>query len=192
MADKRPKKTTDDEDPPSLADAGLHVLFDEITLESAKAFTEFVLEANLKPSKEAPPHLNLLINSEGGDVFACFAIVDAMRGSRIPVHTTGLGLIASSGLIIFMAGAKGHRVVTPNTSILSHQYSSWGGGGKHHELLAMQKHHTLLHKLLLNHYKLCTGLTEKQITKSLLPPEDVWLTPDEAVDLGVADEVRRM
>ena len=42
---------------------------------------------------------------------------------------------------------------------------------------------------MIDHYKKCTGLSEKEIRKYLLPPEDVWLTAKEAVKYGIADEV---
>ena len=45
---------------------------------------------------------------------------------------------------------------------------------------------------MLNHYKKCTGLTEKDIREYLLPPEDVWLAGPEAKKLGICDNIRQM
>jgi len=104
-------------------------------------------------------------------------------------HTVGLGQIASCGLLLFMSGAKGHRVITPSTSIMSHQYS-WGQGGKHHELLSTVKEFELTGKRMIELYRHCTGLDEKTIRKLLLPASDVWLTPEEAVNYGIADEIK--
>jgi ATP-dependent protease ClpP protease subunit len=42
---------------------------------------------------------------------------------------------------------------------------------------------------IIEHYKKCTGLSEKDIKKYLLPPEDVWLTAKEAVKYGIADQI---
>ena len=111
-----------------------------------------------------------------------------MKGSKVPIYTYGLGIIASCGLVAFMAGAKGKRIITPNTSILSHQFS-WGSWGKAHELMASTKEYSNTTHRVIEHYKKCTGLDEKQIKKYLLPPEDVWLTPQEAVKYGIADEI---
>ena len=94
-----------------------------------------------------------------------------MKGSKIPIHTVGLGCIASCGLLLFITGEKGHRVLTPNTSILSHQFS-WGNWGKEHELFAQVKEFELSTKRMLDHYKKCTGLNEEEIREHLLPPED--------------------
>ena len=47
-------------------------------------------------------------------------------------------------------------------------------------------------KRMLNHYKKCTGLTEKEIREHLLPPEDVWLSGQEAKKLGICDYIRQL
>jgi ATP-dependent Clp protease protease subunit len=114
-----------------------------------------------------------------------------MKGSAIPVRTIGLGQIASAGLLMFIAGDKGQRVLTPNTSILSHQYS-WGAFGKEHELFATVKEFDLTTKRLLAHYKKCTDLKESDIKEFLLPPQDVWLTPQEAKKLNLCDEIKNL
>jgi len=119
----------------------------------------------------------------------CFALIDIMKGSKIPIHTVGLGCIASCGLLLFITGEKGHRVLTPNTSILSHQFS-WGSWGKEHELFAQVKEFELSTVRMIDHYKKCTGLEEEDIRKYLLPPEDKWLSAREAKKLGICDSVK--
>jgi ATP-dependent Clp protease protease subunit len=100
----------------------------------------------------------------------------------------GLGTIASSGLLIFMAGHRGRRMLTPNTSILSHQYS-WGVEGKAHELFAMTKEFNLIQHRMIEHYRECTGLDEEVIRRQLLPASDVWLTAEEALKLNICDYI---
>ena len=106
--------------------------------------------------------MQIIISSPGGDLNAAFAVIDVMKGCPIPVHTVGLGQIASAGFMMFIAGEKGHRVLTPNTSIMSHQYS-WGTWGKEHELVAVGKEFELTTERMISHYKSCTGLNEKKI-----------------------------
>ena len=163
------------------------LLMEEITLTSAKQVVEWIFEANF--TDERPDLMNLIICSPGGDLNAAFAVIDAMRGSAIPIRTIGLGQIASAGLMIFIAGDKTHRILTPNTSILSHQYS-WGAFGKEHELFATVKEFDLTTKKMISHYKKCTGLTDAKIREVLLPPQDIWLSPIEAKKLGLCDEVK--
>jgi ATP-dependent Clp protease protease subunit len=114
-----------------------------------------------------------------------------MRGSAIPIRTIGLGQVASAGLMIFIAGTPGHRILTPNTSILSHQYS-WGAIGKEHELFATVKEFDLTTKKMIQHYKKCTGLGEKEIREMLLPPQDIWLSAIEAKKMGLCDHVKEL
>ncbi len=45
---------------------------------------------------------------------------------------------------------------------------------------------------MIQHYKKCTGLDEKKIRETLLPPQDVWLSPTEAKKLGLCDEVKEL
>ena len=172
----------------SLEDSGTYLFHQSFSHDSCAKAMRFVLEKNLLPKQERPEHLTFIITSPGGDVNACFALIDTIKGSKIPVHTVGLGLIASCGFSLFIAGKKGHRLITPNTSILSHQFS-WGAFGKEHELFARVKEFTLTQRRIVEHYKKSTGLSEKKIKEFLLPPEDVWLTAEEAVELGAADRI---
>jgi ATP-dependent Clp protease protease subunit len=162
---------------------------DGFTFDSTKPIVQWIIEKNLLPSNERPKELTLVINSPGGSVHAAFALIDTMKGSAIPIKTVGLGLIASCGVLTFMAGTKGKRILTPNTSILSHQYS-WGSSGKEHELFARVREFELSTERMLDHYKKCTGLKEKVIREILLPPEDKWLSAKEAVKYGIADKIK--
>lgn len=174
--------------PPSLEDKGTYLFMESFTNGSCAKAIRFVLEQNILSKSDRPEMLTFIINSPGGDVNAMFALVDTIKGSEIPVKTIGLGQIASCGLMLFLAGSKGNRLITPNTAILSHQFS-WGSYGKEHELFATVKEFTLTQRRIVDHYKKCTGLSKKEIRKYLLPAEDVWLDSEEAVKLGVADRI---
>ena len=172
---------------PSLEDHHYYMFNTDFTASSSGDAMKFIIERNLM-IKNQPKMMKMIINSPGGDVTAAFALIDVMKGSKIPIYTYGLGEIASCGLMTFIAGEKGKRFLTRNTSILSHQYS-WGSFGKDHELMARVKEFDNTQHRILEHYKRCTGLSEKNIKKYLLPPEDVWLTAKEAVQYGIADEI---
>jgi len=166
---------------------GQHIFMEDVTQESMKPLINWIIAENFNKEKKKE-ELTLGICSRGGDLNACFALVDIMKGSKIPIRTIGMGMIASCGLVIFISGTKGKRVLTPNTSILSHQYS-WGAYGKEHELFATVKEYDLTTQRMIAHYKKCTGLSEKDIRKYLLPPHDVWLSAKEAKKLGLCDSI---
>ena len=170
-----------------LQDAGMFLLMGDIEYDTVKPVIEWILLENhvsLPKKKE----LLLMISSPGGEMEAAFALIDVIRNSKIPVKTVGLGQIASCGLMIFLAGTPGKRVLTPNTSILSHQYT-WGSDGKHHELFSVTKEFNLAHQRMMELYKSTTGLDEDTIRDRLLPASDVWLSATEALELGVCDSI---
>jgi len=166
---------------------GMYVFMGDVTMDTLSPIVDWILAENMKKGNKAK-ELTLGICSRGGDLNACFALIDVMRASSIPVRTIGLGMIASCGLLLFISGKKGRRILTPNTAILSHQYS-WGSAGKEHELFARVKELELTTERMINHYKKCTGLTEKKIREFLLPPQDVWLSAKEAKTLKLCDKI---
>lgn len=168
--------------------ANFYCLYGEVGLEHAQGISEWILQSNLAPVEEQPDILNLFVCSPGGDLNYAWAIIDLIRGSHIPVRIVGLGQIASAGLLIFMSGQKGSRILTDNTSVMSHQFG-WGSIGKHHELVAIQSEYTNTHSRLVNHIVKCTGLSKDEVDKKLMPASDVYLTAKDAVKLGIADKV---
>jgi len=173
-----------------LFQKGFHVFMGEVSMETMNPIINWIISANFAKEKQHK-ELTLGICSPGGDLNACFALLDVMMGSKIPIRTIGMGMIASCGLLIFITGTKGKRILTPNTSILSHQYS-WGSWGKEHELFARIKEFDLTSTRLLRHYIKCTKLKEKEIREKLMPPHDVWLDAKEAKKLGLCDKVQDM
>lgn len=180
------KLFNDDDFDSSLEESGVYLLNGEIDSESCGEAIRWILEQNISKTNEK---LTLVICSEGGCVHSGFALIDTILGSKIPVRTVGLGLIASMGLSIFISGKKGERLLTPNTLILSHQWSGVNFG-KEHELLAYQKANCMVSEMIMAHYRKHTKLPRKLVEKHLLPPSDVYLSAQEAKKLGVCDIVK--
>jgi ATP-dependent Clp protease protease subunit len=169
-----------------LETAGIIFLAGEIDFPKAESTCKQILFFN---SKNDVPHIKIIVSSCGGLTAPAFAISDMMEWSRLPVHTLGMGIIASAGLSVFIAGERGERTITPNTSILSHQYA-WSIEGNHAQLMAQRKEMELLHQRMVHHYIKNTKLkTEQEIKDKLLCDHDVWLSDREAVELGVADKI---
>lgn len=170
-----------------LQENGIYVFMSEVNSETIKPVIEWILYEN-HVVKHKKRELLLMICSEGGELQSAFALIDVMSNSTIPIKTVGLGQIASSGLLIFMSGTKGRRILTPNTSILSHQFS-WYNEGKVHELFATVREYELTHTRMIEHYRLCTGVDDSTIREYLLPAQDRWLSAEEALKLKICDEV---
>ena len=181
------KELSNDSHSELLQEHGMYVFMGDVDEESIKPIIEWILVEN-HVVKKKKKELLLMICSSGGELEPAFALIDVMKSSNVYIKTVGLGQIASAGLMIFLAGSPGRRVLTPNTSILSHQYS-WGSEGKHHELFAMTKEFSLVQERMLAHYKQATGLDIGIIKSKLLPASDVYLSAEEALDLKICDYI---
>jgi ATP-dependent Clp endopeptidase proteolytic subunit ClpP len=174
---------------PTLSQNHFFLLNKDIEQNSTGEVIAFILERNFMTVNK-PTEIRLIINSQGGELTSALALCDVMAASNIPIWTYGLGCIASAALTIFITGAPGHRYITKNTSILSHQFS-WGMGGKEHELIASVKEIDLTKKRVWDHYKRYTKQSDAVIKKHLLPAEDCWLSAPEAVKYGLADVIMK-
>lgn len=148
---------------------------------------KFLLEKHYQKDNK-PDHIKMIVNSQGGDIYDGFAIIDTMNMIDIPIWTYALGQVCSAGLLIFMSGVPGKRHFLKNSCIMSHQWSGYMEG-KEHEIRASEKENKLVSNRMMNHYIKCTGLSKKEIKEKLLPPEDVYLSPTEAVKYGLGDRI---
>lgn len=177
--DKQKKET-------GLDDYGIIYISGAINGGIAETVCKQIIEYNIKSEIN---QIQMVINSPGGSCPAGFSIIDIMEWSRIPIYTTGIGMIASMGLLIFMTGQKGRRVITPRTSILSHRFSAFNFGN-HSQLIAGRKEEDLEHERILQHYLTYSNIKDKdELEKYLLRDVDTWLSPDEAIQHGLADVI---
>jgi ATP-dependent Clp protease protease subunit len=134
------------------------------------------------PKKE----ISLYINSPGGIVTSGLAIYDTMQYIKCPVSTVCMGMAASMGSFILMAGAAGQRVALPNARIMVHQPSG-GFQGKvsdierHAEDIIRTKRR--LNELYVKH----TGRTYEEVEKTL--DRDHFMNAEEAKAWGLVDHV---
>ena len=170
----------------SLESLGGHMVFGEIDSDISKAAAAFIIKGNyMFPKQEV---LTIFLNTPGGSCSDAFALIDVMESSRMKISTVAVGLIASMGVLIACAGTKGNRVVTKNTEIMAHQFST-EMGGKLHELVAATEAMRQYESLFLRHFLKHSMMTEKQIRDVLFSPSDRWLTPAEFKKYGLCDHV---
>lgn len=162
------------------------LLFGEIGDRQAAEIVSWVFMNNL--SNSPPRELAVVINSPGGSLSSAFAIIEAFRGSSIPIRTIGMGQIVSAGLLVFMCGTKGSRILTPTCSVMSHQFST-AIGGTYHDLLNQRKELDYTQVRMIDLYVKSTGKSEAYVKKYLLNPHDSWLSPEEAVKHKLADKI---
>jgi len=126
------------------------------------------------------------INSPGGIVTSGLAIYDTMRYIRPDVSTVCIGQAASMGSFLLAAGAKEKRYALPNARIMIHQPS--GGAQGQASDIEIQAREILALKARLNKiYAEHTGQPLEVIEEAV--DRDRFMTPDEALDFGLIDEV---
>ena len=167
-----------------LKEYGIVYLTGDIDNGSAENVSKEIIEHNIKADVG---QIQLIINSHGGSCAAGFSIIDIMEWSRLPVYTTGIGMIASMGLLMFMAGEPGRRVITLRTSVLSHRFFAMSVGS-HSELIARRIEEDMMHERVIQHYLDYSNVKDRAgLEGYLLRDVDTWLTPEETVQYGLAD-----
>lgn len=161
----------------------------DIVDETALEVTQKLLSIEfLNKSNNRIDPITILINSGGGLVSSAWQICDMMDFIETPVHTVGMGLVASAALMILMNGELGERKVTDRTSIMSHRFSG-GVMGNHANLISMNEEFEAMHDRIMKHYIECTSLDKKTIEENLLQEHDKWLLPKDAKKFNLIDEV---
>jgi ATP-dependent Clp protease protease subunit len=138
-------------------------------------------------SEDPDKEISLYINSPGGSVTAGLAIYDTMQYVRPRVATICLGQAASMGAVLLAAGAKGRRLILPNSRVLIHQPLMGGLSGQAsdieihaRELLHLRER---LNAILANH----TGQEIERIQKDT--DRDYIMSAEAAVQYGIVDQV---
>ena len=138
--------------------------------------------ANEDPNKD----IQLYINSPGGSVYDGLAIYDTMQFIKPDVQTIGIGLQASMGAFLLSSGTKGKRMVLPNSRVMIHQPSSGTQGKVTDQEITLREAIELKERLA----KMMAKNTGQKIDKVKADMErDFWMSAEEAVKYGVADEV---
>jgi ATP-dependent Clp protease protease subunit len=140
-----------------------------------------LLEAE-DPSKD----ISLYINSPGGSVYAGMAIYDTMQYVKCDVATYCMGMAASMGQFLLIAGAKGKRFSLPHGRILMHQPLGQMQGTAadiaiHAEQIMKTK------KLMAELISFHTGQDLARIEAD--SDRDRWFTAQEALDYGMIDRI---
>jgi ATP-dependent Clp protease, protease subunit len=137
-------------------------------------------------SEDPEKEINFYINSPGGSVTAGLAIYDTMQFIKPPVSTLCLGQAASMGALLLLAGQKGRRYALPHSRIMIHQPLGGAQGQatdidiQAREILRMREE---INNIIVRH----TGQQLKKIEKDT--DRDMFLTPEQAVEYGLIDEV---
>ncbi len=128
----------------------------------------------------------LYINSPGGSVSAGLSIYDTMQFIKPDISTLCMGMAASMGSFLLMAGTKGKRAALPNSRIMLHQPS--GGAQGQATDIEIQAREIIKTREQLNRiYAERTGQTYEKIVADM--ERDFWMSPSESKAYGLIDQV---
>ena len=134
------------------------------------------------------PHkdIQVFINSPGGVVSAGLAIYDTMQYLTAPISTICLGQAASAAAILLAAGTGGKRYALPYSRVMLHQVAGGSEGAVRDveiQTKEMVRIKNIVNEILAKH----TGKPVERIEKDT--DRDFWMSPKEAKDYGVIDEI---
>ncbi len=130
--------------------------------------------------------INLYINSPGGSVTAGMAIYDTMRYVRPQVRTVCLGMAASMGAFLLMAGEKGKRLALPNAEVMIHQ--PLGGAQGQATDVAIRAEWLMKTKEKMT--RMMAEMTGQDLERVKADVErDYFMTAQEALDYHIIDEI---
>ena len=142
------------------------------------------------PEGEELDDIKFYLSTYGGSADDMMAIYDMMRITKLnrDIETIGMGKIMSAGTLILAAGTRGKRKIMKNCRVMIHAVSAGSMGTIHNLVNEMEEIQNIQDAYIA---ALCaeTLLTKRQLKKMLDQKVNVYLTAEEAVEYGLADEV---
>lgn len=171
---------------PPLLDKMLKTRTVLISGEINKELAERVVRQLLILEQESDEPIRVFIDSPGGDADAGYAIFDTIRFVEPEVSTVGIGLVASAGALILLAGEKERRLAFPNSHYLIHQPAS-GIRGVATEIEIHAREIDKMRKRINVLIAEETGKPFEQVERDT--DRDYWMNAEEAVDYGLVSKI---
>lgn len=165
-------------------DSRVLVINGEITDELCAQACIALLQLESENNKE---DITLMLNSPGGSVSAGFMLIDTIRVLKCDVEVICMGLAASMGAMILMAGTKGKRQALPHARIMLHQPLGGAGLMQASDFEITAKEMARTKKELYDFICSCTGKSYSQVSEDC--DRNFWMTAQEGVEYGIIDSV---
>lgn len=177
---------------PSEPDMRTIGLFTEVSEEKNAELIHALLYLNevnkleKKESRKRP--IEFYISTYGGSADDMFGMYDMMRQIReeTEIHTIGLGKVMSAGVLILASGTKGKRKIGKYCRVMIHSVIA----GSHGSLPNLANEMEAIQKIQEDYIEALvaeTDMTKNDIKNMLERKVNVYLSAEEAVELGIAD-----
>ena len=135
--------------------------------------------------------ISMMVSTHGGtasDMFSILDIMDMVKERTCDIETFGIGKVMSAGVPILAAGTKGKRKVGRNCRIMLHNVMA----GSHGTIFSMENELEEIKWIQERYIETLanyTKLTPSKIKKLLKTQKDVYISAEEAIKMGIADEI---
>ena len=169
-------------------------LFSSVEEEKIAELIQVLLYLNetnrILPEGEEKKPIQFYLNTYGGSADDMFAMYDIMKAvmQETEIHTIGVGKVMSAGTLLLAAGTKGKRKISRNCRVMIHNVAAGNFGNLPNlanELEAIQQlQDDYITAMVAN-----TNFTRKKLEKLLNEKVNIYLSAEEAVKYGLADEI---
>ena len=135
--------------------------------------------------------ISMMVSTHGGtasDMFSILDVMDMVKDRTCDIETFGIGKVMSAGVPILAAGTKGKRKVGRNCRIMLHNVMA----GSHGTIFSMEnelEEIKWIQERYIETLAQYTKLTPSKIKKLLKTQKDVYISAEEAIKMGIADEI---
>ena len=145
-------------------------------------------EMNKLSEEDKQKPIEFFISTYGGNADDMFGLYDIMRQIKetSEIHTVGLGKVMSAGVLLLASGTKGKRKIGKNCRVMIHSVMGGNHGSLHNmmnELEAIEQLQDMYCDALIENTKLTRTKLKKMIERKV----NVYLSAEEAVEMGIAD-----
>ena len=158
-------------------------LGEEVTRDSANLVIAQLLHLE---SQDPDKDISLYIDSPGGDVYAGLGIIDTMNFIKPDVSTICVGMAASMGAFLLMAGEKGKRLALPNSEVMIHQPLG-GASGQATDVEIRAKWLLRTKEKMTRLMSEMTGQDQEKLRADC--ERDYFMTAEEALNYGIIDQI---
>ena len=138
---------------------------------------------------DAESQITLIVSTYGGDLYSAYGLYDYLRTLQCPIQTIGIGQVMSAGTLLFLAGDE--RIALPHTTFMIHAASMELDESKAYTVATDSIEIQRIWGELCETYAQRTSHKDAAWWKRWAKYEDRYLTADEALDIGLATEIKR-
>ncbi len=157
----------------------------------AEIITALLVLSKQKNSEGEIDPIKLYVSTYGGaadEMFAIYDVINHIKAEGVVIETIGLGKVMSAGTLMLACGTKGHRRVGAHTRIMIHSVAG-GSMGELHSIKNELEQMNILQESYIQAMADETEMSKKQIQSLINRKVNVYLSAEEAIEKGLADEV---